>query len=64
MGITPKGFEVKDDWISAPEEDGSGVVINVNPESERLQLLAPFEPIGNTIDGAKLVNQSAWKMYD
>ncbi len=53
--LPPKGFEVKDDGYLAPEEDGSGVVINVNPESERLQLLAPFEPIGNTIDGAKLL---------
>jgi len=53
--LPPKGFEVKDDGYLAPEEDGSEVVINVNPESERLQLLAPFEPIGNTIDGAKLL---------
>ena len=53
--LPPKGFEVKDDGYLAPEEDGSGVVINVSPESERLQLLAPFEPIGNTIDGAKLL---------
>jgi len=53
--LPPKGFEVKDDGYLAPEEDGSGVVINVNPESERLQLLAPFKPIGNTIDAAKLL---------
>ena len=53
--LPPKGFEVKDDGYLAPEEDGSGVVINVSPESERLQLLAPFEPIGNTIEGAKLL---------
>ena len=53
--LPPKGFEVKDDGYLAPEEDGSGVVINVSPESERLQLLAPFEPIGNTIDSAKLL---------
>ena len=53
--LPPKGFEVKDDGYLAPEEDGSRVVINVSPDSERLQLLAPFEPIGNTIDGAKLL---------
>ena len=53
--LPPKGFEVKDDGYLAPEDDGSGVVINVSPDSERLQLLAPFEPIGNTIDGAKLL---------
>ena len=53
--LPPKGFEVKDDGYLAPEEDGSGVVIKVSPESERLQLLDPFEPIGNTIDAAKLL---------
>ena len=53
--LPPKGFEVKDDGYLAPEDDGSGVVINVSPDSERLQLLAPFEPIGNTIHGAKLL---------
>ena len=53
--LPPKGFEVKDDGYLAPEEDGSGVVINVSPESDRLQLLTPFEPIGNTIDSAKLL---------
>ena len=59
--LPPKGFEVKDDGYLAPEEDGSEVVINVNPESERLQLLAPFEPIGNTIDGAKLLIKALGK---
>ena len=53
--LPPKGFEVKDDGYLAPEEDGSGVVINVSPESERLQLLAPFEPIGNDLSGVKLL---------
>ena len=53
--LPPKGFEVKDDGYLAPEEDGSGIVINVSPESDRLQLLAPFEPIGNIIDSAKLL---------
>jgi len=53
--LPPKGFEVKDDGYLAPEEDGSGIVINVSPESDRLQLLTPFKPIGNTIDSAKLL---------
>ena len=53
--LPPKGFEVKDDGYLAPEEDGSGVVINVSPESERLQLLAPFEPLGNDLSGVKLL---------
>ena len=53
--LPPKGFEVKDDGYLAPEDDGSGVVINVSPESERLQLLAPFEPIGNDLSDVKLL---------
>ena len=53
--LPPKGFEVKDNGFLAPEEDGSHVVVSVNESSERLQLLAPFEPIGNTIKNAKLL---------
>ncbi len=53
--LPPKGFEVKDDGYLAPEEDGSGVVINVNPESERLELLEPFTPLGNELNGVKLL---------
>ncbi|TDQ29706.1 aconitate hydratase [Tenacibaculum caenipelagi] len=53
--LPPKGFEVKDNGYLAPEEDGSHVEIVVNPNSERLELLTPFEPIGDTINGAKLL---------
>ena len=53
--LPPKGFEVKDDGYLAPEEDGSGVVINVNPDSERLELLTPFTPLGNDLTGVKLL---------
>ncbi|MDP5094070.1 MAG: aconitate hydratase [Polaribacter sp.] len=53
--LPPKGFEVKDNGFLAPEEDGSHVVVSVDESSERLQLLAPFEPIGNTIKNAKLL---------
>jgi len=53
--LPPKGFAVDDNGFLAPDVDGSGVVINVNPESERLELLTPFEPIGNDISGAKLL---------
>ena len=47
--LPPKGFEVKDDGYLAPEADGSGVEIKVNSDSERLQLLTPFTPLGNDI---------------
>ncbi|WP_299314923.1 aconitate hydratase [uncultured Aquimarina sp.] len=53
--LPPKGFEVEDAGYLAPVEDGSGVQINVSPTSERLQLLTPFEPIGDEIKGAKLL---------
>ena len=54
--LPPKGFDVKDPGFQAPAEDGTGVQVVVNPESERLQLLAPFEPWdGKNITGAKLL---------
>ncbi|MGF1556919.1 aconitate hydratase [Paucihalobacter sp.] len=53
--LPPKGFEVKDNGYLAPKEDGSDVVVKVSTESERLQLLEPFLPLGDTITGAKLL---------
>lgn len=53
--LPPKGFEVKDDGYLAPEEDGSSVEIKVSPTSERLELLTPFSPIGNQLNGVKLL---------
>ncbi|WP_106792596.1 aconitate hydratase [Aquimarina sp. Aq78] len=53
--LPPKGFEVKDNGYLAPVEDGSGVEVKVSPTSERLELLTPFVPIGNEINGAKLL---------
>ncbi len=53
--LPPKGFEVEDAGFIAPEEDGSGVQVNVDPNSERLELLTPFTPIGDKIEGAKLL---------
>ena len=53
--LPPKGFEVKDNGYLAPVEDGSAIDVKVSETSERLQLLTPFEPIGNQIEGAKLL---------
>ncbi|WP_298511741.1 aconitate hydratase [uncultured Kordia sp.] len=53
--LPPKGFDVKDNGYLAPEEDGSGVVVTVADDSERLQLLTPFVPLGDAITGAKLL---------
>jgi aconitate hydratase len=54
--LPPKGFEVKDNGYVDPVEDGSGVDVIVAPDSERLQLLEPFEPITPaSLQGMKLL---------
>ena len=53
--LPSKGFAVEDAGYLAPIEDGSGIVVSVSEDSERLQLLTPFTPIGNDISGAKLL---------
>ncbi len=37
-----KGFDVEDAGYQQPAEDGSGVIVIVSPESDRLQILEPF----------------------
>ncbi|WP_027126499.1 aconitate hydratase [Gelidibacter mesophilus] len=53
--LPPKGFDVEDDGYVEPVKDGSNVDVSVSPTSERLQLLTPFQPLGNSIKGAKLL---------
>jgi aconitate hydratase A / 2-methylisocitrate dehydratase len=53
--LPPDGFAVDDAGYVNPVSDGSGVSVSVSPTSERLQLLTPFEPIGDEIVGAKLL---------
>jgi aconitate hydratase len=54
--LPKKGFAVEDAGFQAPAADGSGVQILVSKTSDRLQLLAPFEPWdGKNIIGAKLL---------
>ncbi|MEM9679599.1 MAG: aconitate hydratase [Bacteroidota bacterium] len=53
--LPPKGFDVEENGYLDPVADGSGVVVTVNPTSERLQLLEPFTPIGDTVTGARLL---------
>ncbi|WP_348798513.1 aconitate hydratase [Flavobacterium adhaerens] len=54
--LPKKGFDVEDAGFQAPAEDGSNIQVNVNPNSDRLQLLAPFEAWdGKNITGAKLL---------
>ncbi|MDC3346672.1 aconitate hydratase [Schleiferiaceae bacterium] len=50
------GFAVEDNGYQAPAADGSGINVAVAPDSQRLQLLAPFAPWdGANIEGAKLL---------
>jgi aconitate hydratase len=56
MELPSKGFAVEDAGYQAPAEDGSGVTIDVDVNSKRLQLLAPFTPWdGKNITGMKLL---------
>jgi aconitate hydratase len=41
--LPPQGFAVEDAGYQEPAEDGSGVEILVDPKSNRLQLLQPFQ---------------------
>lgn len=54
--LPSKGFAVEDAGYQAPAEDGSKVEVKVNPESSRLQLLAPFSAWeGTNLHGLKLL---------
>lgn len=54
--LPPKGFAVEDNGYQAPAEDGSGVEISVKPDSNRLQLLEPFDPWeGTDLKGLKVL---------
>ncbi len=56
MELPSKGFAVEDNGFQAPAEDGSNVQVEVAPDSNRLQLLTPFEPWdGKNIEGMKLL---------
>ena len=53
--LPPKGFDVEDAGYQAPEADGTGVNVAVADDSQRLQLLTPFTPLGKEINGASLL---------
>jgi len=58
----PKGFAVDDPGYQAPAEDGSKIEVVVKPDSQRLQLLKPFEPWdGNDYIGMKLLIKAKGK---
>ncbi|MEP6647332.1 MAG: aconitate hydratase, partial [Saprospiraceae bacterium] len=43
--LPPLGFDVKDAGFQAPAANSSAIIIDVDPKSDRLQLLTPFLPI-------------------
>jgi len=54
--LPPNGFDVEDRGYQAPAEEGTDVEVVVKPDSERLQLLTPFEAWdGNDIVGMRLL---------
>jgi aconitate hydratase len=60
--LPAKGFAVEDAGYQAPAENGSSVVVKVDPASSRLQLLQPFEAWnGENITGAKLLIKAKGK---
>lgn len=59
--LPPRGFDVEDAGYQAPLEDGSSVEVVVNENSQRLQILTPFEPIKTPIKGAKLLIKALGK---
>ena len=60
--LPTKGFEVKDSGFQSPAVDGSHVVINVSPTSDRLQLLDPFAAWeGNDLSDLKLLIKAKGK---
>ncbi|MCC5929828.1 MAG: aconitate hydratase [Cyclobacteriaceae bacterium] len=62
MELPPNGFAVEDSGYLAPAEDGSHIEIAVNPNSDRLQLLAPFEPWdGKDLTGLRVLIKAKGK---
>jgi aconitate hydratase len=60
--LPSRGFDVEDPGYQAPAEDGAKVEVVVKPDSERLQLLTPFEPWdGENITGLRLLIKAKGK---
>ncbi len=60
--LPEKGFAVDDPGYQAPAEDGSKVEVDVDPNSDRLQLLEPFAAWeGTDLKGLKLLIKAKGK---
>lgn len=62
LELPPSGFSVDDPGYIEPAKDGSKVEVVVKPDSQRLQLLAPFIPWeGADLKGLKLLIKAKGK---
>ncbi len=62
LELPTKGFAVEDAGYQAPAADGSGVIVNVASDSNRLQLLEPFAAWeGTDLKGMKLLIKAKGK---
>lgn len=64
MGIEfpVRGFAVEDNGYLEPAKDGSNVTVEVKPDSDRLQVLTPFEPWdGNDYTGLHILIKARGK---
>ena len=60
--LPPDGFAVKETGFLAPPDDAEDIIIVVDPESERLQLLEPFTPWdGEDLKGLRLLIKAKGK---
>jgi aconitate hydratase len=60
--LPSKGFACQDSGYVPPAEDGSRVEVIVKPDSERLQLLTPFDPWdGDDLTGLRLLLKAKGK---
>ncbi|MCY4215606.1 MAG: aconitate hydratase [Flavobacteriaceae bacterium] len=62
LELPPKGFDVEDNGYIEPPEDGSGIEVIIDENSERLQRLTPFDPWdGQNLSGLKLLIKTLGK---
>ncbi|RTQ45391.1 aconitate hydratase [Hymenobacter gummosus] len=62
LEMPPQGYAVEDAGYQAPAENGSGVQVIVDPNSDRLELLEPFKPWeGTDLSGLRLLIKAQGK---
>merc|ERR1711892_1016268 len=56
--LPANGFDPGEDTYQAPPADGSGVIVDVSPTSDRLQLLTPFDTwIGSDLTNMRILTK-------